>query len=147
MTMPRCTAGRARIDASQRRRWGNSSTLTPDQTDCLNAVKSSAASLLSILNNILDFSKIESRKFDLESVPFRLDETITRLLKPLALLAEQRHMELIVELAPDLPSALVGDPGRALITPSEASDAVAAGFRCARSESEPPTAPPAEITR
>jgi two-component system, sensor histidine kinase and response regulator len=88
------------------------STLTLDQTDSLNAVKSSAASLLSILNNILDFSKIESRKLDLESVPFSLGETITRLLKPLALLAEQKHIELIVELAPDLPLAIIGDPTR-----------------------------------
>jgi signal transduction histidine kinase/ActR/RegA family two-component response regulator len=88
------------------------STLTPDQTDCLNTVKSSATSLLSILNNILDFSKIESRKLDLESVPFRLAETITQLLKPLALLAEQKHLKLIVDLAPNLPSGIVGDPTR-----------------------------------
>jgi len=88
------------------------STLTPDQADCLNTVKSSSASLLSILNNILDFSKIESRKLELESVPFRLAETITQLLKPLALLAEQKHLELIVDLAPTVPSAIVGDPTR-----------------------------------
>jgi signal transduction histidine kinase/DNA-binding response OmpR family regulator/HPt (histidine-containing phosphotransfer) domain-containing protein len=88
------------------------STLTLDQADCLNTVKSSAGSLLSILNNILDFSKIESRKLDLEAVPFRLTETITQLLKPLALLAEQKHLELIIDLAPDLPSGIVGDPTR-----------------------------------
>ena len=45
--------------------------LTPYQADCLNTVKSSAESLLTILNDILDFSKIESRKLELESIPSR----------------------------------------------------------------------------
>src|SRR5206468_1578397 len=44
--------------------------LSPYQADCLNTVRSSAESLLTILNDILDFSKIESRKLELESVPF-----------------------------------------------------------------------------
>jgi signal transduction histidine kinase/CheY-like chemotaxis protein len=87
-------------------------TLTSFQTDSLKTVKSSAVSLLSILNNILDFSKIESRKLDLESVPFHLPETITQLMKPLRLLAEQKQLDLIVDLAPHLPTGIVGDPTR-----------------------------------
>ena len=44
--------------------------LTPEQADCISTVKSSAESLLTILNDILDFAKIESRKLDLERIAF-----------------------------------------------------------------------------
>ena len=52
--------------------------LTPYQADCLNTVKGSAESLLTILNDILDFSKIESRKLELESIPFSLADVDQR---------------------------------------------------------------------
>jgi CheY-like chemotaxis protein/HPt (histidine-containing phosphotransfer) domain-containing protein len=88
------------------------SELTLDQRDCLTTVKASAESLLGILNDILDFSKIESRKLELESVPFALRDAVDEVLKPLAVKAHQKGLELIVDIGVDVPAAVVGDPVR-----------------------------------
>jgi two-component system sensor histidine kinase/response regulator len=80
--------------------------------ECLDTVKMSAESLLGILNDILDFSKIESRKLELELVPFVLSEVVSDMLRPFALQAEQKGLELIVHIAPEVPSSIIGDPGR-----------------------------------
>src|SRR5207244_2289495 len=69
-------------------------------------------SLLSILNDILDFSKIEMRKLELEAIPFSVRDHLADLLKPLALRAEQKGLEVVCHVLPDVPSLAVGDPGR-----------------------------------
>jgi PAS domain S-box-containing protein len=84
----------------------------PEQRDYLLTVQTSALSLLSILNDILDFSKIESRKLELESIPFSLGAVISDVLKPFAVRAHQKNLELICDIAPDVPGTLVGDSGR-----------------------------------
>ena len=86
--------------------------LTPYQADCLDTVKSSAESLLTILNDILDFSKIESRKLEMEAVAFSLADTIADALKPFSVRAHQKGVELLCDIAPDAPAAIVGDPVR-----------------------------------
>ena len=88
------------------------SELTAFQRDCLENVNSSAESLLTILNDILDFSKIESRKLALESIPFVLADVVSEALKPLALRADQKGLELIIDIAPDVPAIVVGDSVR-----------------------------------
>jgi two-component system sensor histidine kinase/response regulator len=88
------------------------SDLTAEQSDCLMTVKSSAESLLAILNDVLDFSKIESRKLELESVPFSIGTLVSDLLKTLALKADQKGIELLCDLDPAVPDAIVGDPVR-----------------------------------
>ena len=50
--------------------------LTPEQREYLGIVKSSAESLLRILNDILDFAKIEARKLDLEHIEFNLRDRL-----------------------------------------------------------------------
>src|SRR5438105_12610740 len=86
--------------------------LSAEQRDYLSMVKSSADSLLMILNDVLDFSKIEMRQLTLEAIPFSLSDQLADVLKPLALRAEQKGLELICHVLPDVPSAVVGDPGR-----------------------------------
>ena len=88
------------------------SELTADQRDSLATVRTSADTLLSILNDILDFSKIESRKLELEAVPFSPRASIADALKPLALRAHQKGLELICDIDPDVPAGVVGDPTR-----------------------------------
>ena len=88
------------------------SEITEDQRDSLATVRTSADTLLSILNDILDFSKIESRKLDLESVPFSPRSAIADALKPLALRAHQKGLELMCDIDPDVPAGVVGDPTR-----------------------------------
>ena len=88
------------------------SPLTAEQRECLETVKFSAASLLSLLNDILDFSKIESQKLELESIPFSVGELVEDTMKPLALLAHKKGLELIADVAADVPAGITGDPGR-----------------------------------
>ncbi len=86
--------------------------LTPYQSDCLRTVKTSAESLLTLLNDILDFSKIESRKLQLEAISFSVAEVMSEALKPLAVRADERGLELVSAIAPDVPERIVGDPVR-----------------------------------
>jgi signal transduction histidine kinase/CheY-like chemotaxis protein len=86
--------------------------LKPETRDCLDTVKASAESLLSILNDILDFSKIESRKLELESVPFALGDMVNEMLKPFAVRADQKDLELILNVGPEVPECIIGDPVR-----------------------------------
>ena len=88
------------------------SELTADQRDGLATVRTSADMLLSILNDILDFSKIESRKLEIEAVPFLARAAIADALKPLALRAQQKGLELLCEIDPAVPAGVVGDPTR-----------------------------------
>ena len=88
------------------------SELTAQQRDGLTTVRASAETLLAILNDILDFSKIESRKLELDAVAFSPRATIAEALKPLVLRANQKGLELICEIDPDVPAGVVGDPMR-----------------------------------
>jgi signal transduction histidine kinase/CheY-like chemotaxis protein len=88
------------------------SELTVEQRDNLVTVQHSADTLLSILNDILDFSKIESRKLELESIAFAPRVAIADALKPLALRASQKGLELICDIDPDVPEGVIGDPTR-----------------------------------
>jgi PAS domain S-box-containing protein len=86
--------------------------LTPQQADCLQTIRSQADSLLIIVNDILDFSKIESRRIELERMTFALDEMVSDVVKPLAVRARQKGIELTSGIATDAPPLLVGDPVR-----------------------------------
>jgi two-component system, sensor histidine kinase and response regulator len=86
--------------------------LTPRQRDYLALVKSSADSLLTIINDLLDFSKIEAGKLELDLCPFDLRDTLGDTLKALASRAEARGLELACRVAPATPDTLIGDPGR-----------------------------------
>jgi PAS domain S-box-containing protein len=86
--------------------------LTPEQRDYLETVKLSADSLLNVINDILDFSKIEAGKIDLESIEFDARECIETTLRTLVLRAEEKDLELLCDIAPDVPAIIRGDPTR-----------------------------------
>jgi PAS domain S-box-containing protein len=86
--------------------------LNRDQREYLGMVKSSAHALLGLINDILDFSKIEAGKLELESIDFSLRDCIGGLLKPLGIRADQKGLELVADIPPDVPDHLVGDPMR-----------------------------------
>ena len=87
-------------------------TLNSEQREYAETVKSSAEALLALLNDILDFSKIEARKLDLESMNFSLRENLGDAMKALAFRAHQKGLELLYEVATDVPDPVVGDPSR-----------------------------------
>jgi PAS domain S-box-containing protein len=86
--------------------------LTTEQQQYLEMLKSSADSLLAIINEVLDFSKIEAGKLQFDTVEFSLRETLTDALGGLALRAQQKRLELAYRVAPDVPDGLLGDPTR-----------------------------------
>ena len=86
--------------------------LSEEQREFISTVKSSAESLLDIINDILDFSKIEAGKMDLDPHPFALRDGLGDMLKPLALRAHGKGLEMACGVDADVPDALVGDLGR-----------------------------------
>jgi CheY-like chemotaxis protein/nitrogen-specific signal transduction histidine kinase len=83
--------------------------LTPEQQEYLGLAKSSADHLLAVLNDILDFSKIEAGKLELERLEFDLRDVLEDTVATLAARAHSKGLELLDDVAADVPSALVGD--------------------------------------
>jgi signal transduction histidine kinase/DNA-binding response OmpR family regulator/HAMP domain-containing protein len=86
--------------------------LKADQREYLETVKMSADSLLTVINDILDFSKIEAGRIDLEALDFDLRECLETTLKTLALRADEKGLELMCEVAPEVPNVVRGDASR-----------------------------------
>ncbi len=86
--------------------------LNAEQLGYASMVKSSAESLLTIINDVLDFSKIEAGKLELEAIEFRLRDSVTATAKALAFSAHQKGLELACDIRPEVPEAVVGDPTR-----------------------------------
>ncbi|HEX4131812.1 MAG TPA: response regulator [Pirellulales bacterium] len=78
----------------------------------LEIIKQSAHALLRLLNDILDFSKIEAGKLELEAIAFDLRENVENSLTMLAQRAAEQETKLLCRLPHELPTALIGDPGR-----------------------------------
>jgi len=86
---------------------------TPDRLrSYVGKAHQAANSLLQIVNDILDMSKIEAGHLELECIEFPLQDVLDQLANVLGLTAEQKGLELLFTLSPDLPSHLMGDPTR-----------------------------------
>ena len=86
--------------------------LSADQRDYLTLVMSSAQSLLHIINDILDFSRIEAGKVELEAEPVSVRPFIQSLIRPHMPGASEKGIELLVDIAPDVPDVLIVDGAR-----------------------------------
>src|SRR5207249_4337601 len=86
--------------------------LSGEQRRALELVRSSSEALLTILNDILDYSKIEAQHLDLEAIPFDLATLVHATATLLAVRAREKHLELIVDVPPDVPHLVRGDPTR-----------------------------------
>jgi signal transduction histidine kinase len=87
-------------------------TLSAEQRDYLDTAKESAEGLLAVINDILDFSKIEAGKLDLEIVNFSLRDSLAHALKPLAIRAQQKGLELTSHVDSQVVDWSAGDPAR-----------------------------------
>jgi two-component system, sensor histidine kinase and response regulator len=90
----------------------NETDLDSEQQQYLRAIKTSADNLLHIINDILDFSKIEVGRIDLDETPFMLRSMLGQTLRSIASRAVQKGLEVVFFAAPEVPDALLGDPGR-----------------------------------
>jgi two-component system, sensor histidine kinase and response regulator len=86
--------------------------LSLQQQKYISSIQVSAQNLMNIINEILDFSKIEAGKLDIESVPFDLSEVFDRLAAMINLKSEEKDLEIVFAISPDVPVSLVGDPLR-----------------------------------
>jgi signal transduction histidine kinase/CheY-like chemotaxis protein len=86
--------------------------LTSEQREYLDTVKLSADALLTVINDILDFSKIEAGKIDLETIDFNVRDHLEATLKTLAFRGDEKGLELLCEVAPEVPEMARGDSNR-----------------------------------
>jgi signal transduction histidine kinase/CheY-like chemotaxis protein len=86
--------------------------LTSEQRQYLDTVMFSAESLLIVINDILDFSKIEAGRMELESHAFDVRECLYSSLTMLAVRANEKGLELLCDVDPQIPSLMTGDPTR-----------------------------------
>jgi signal transduction histidine kinase len=92
--------------------------LTPEQHEYLTTVKDSADTLLRLLNDIWT-SQDRGGQADLESLPFRLRESLSTTMKALAVQAQQKALDFVYYVHADVPDGLVGDLGRRGIDPHQ----------------------------
>jgi len=86
--------------------------LNPEQRDYAETIHHSAETLLALLNDILDFSKMEADKLDLEVIPFALNACAKKVVGIFASRATEKGIDLRLDLDPELPGFVRGDPGR-----------------------------------
>jgi len=86
--------------------------LAPEQRDYIEAIRNSGEALLTVINDILDFSKIEAGKLGLETLDFDLRSTLEETIDLLAVHAQEKGVELVCLIEPEVPVLLRGDPGR-----------------------------------
>jgi PAS domain S-box-containing protein len=86
--------------------------LSDQQREYVGMVKGSGESLLGIINDILDFSKVEAGHLVLDSAAFALRDSVDDTLRPLALRAQKKGLELFCDVQGDVPDTLVADAGR-----------------------------------
>ena len=88
------------------------SDLPAEHYEYAQTIRTSADSLLAIINDVLDFSKIEAGHMDLEILDFDLRTTVEDATDTLAVRAHDKGLELSCLVYPDVPALVCGDPGR-----------------------------------
>ncbi len=86
--------------------------LTPEQREYVETVRTSGDTLLELINDILDFSKIEAGRVRMETIDFSPKHVTEEAVELLAEPASNKGLELIVDLEPEIPQVVIGDPGR-----------------------------------
>ena len=86
--------------------------LDGEQRDYLTSVRRSAENLLQVINDVLDYSKIEAGRIQFEQIGFSLRAVLCDRVKSLAPKARERSLQMILDVAPAVPDALLGDPLR-----------------------------------
>jgi protein-histidine pros-kinase len=86
--------------------------LDAEQRHYLATVRSSCEALLTIVNDILDFSKIEAGKLQVEKIDFEISSIVFEAVRSLAVGAQQKGLDVTVEIDPALPTRVWGDPVR-----------------------------------
>ncbi len=87
-------------------------SLASEQREYVRIFRKAGSQLLDLINDILDLSKVESGHLVLENIDFDLGEVLDKTLEMMAIRAHEKGLELALRIAPEIPTALVGDPAR-----------------------------------
>jgi signal transduction histidine kinase/CheY-like chemotaxis protein len=82
------------------------------QRDYLETVKTSADLMLAVINNILDFSRIEAGHLEMDPIRFNLRDLVEMTMKVFAIRAQEKGLELVGGVRPDVPEFVLGDATR-----------------------------------
>lgn len=88
------------------------SKLSVEQRDCIDGIKFSADSLLSLINDVLDLAKIEAGKMELESMDFDLRTLLSSIMDLFQLTSQQKGISLKLDYPNEIPAVFKGDPHR-----------------------------------
>lgn len=87
-------------------------SLTPRQREYMLTIRGSGENLLEQLNEALDWSRLESGQLEIQRVDFDLPQLVADAVESVQLRAEEKHIEVVVDIDPDLPARVNGDPAR-----------------------------------
>ncbi len=87
-------------------------SLTPEQDKYVQIFRRAGDNLLNLINDILDLSKVEASQLELERTSFLLNDLLQKAIEMLEVRAEEKGLALLCEIAPDVPTNLIGDPTR-----------------------------------
>jgi PAS domain S-box-containing protein len=86
--------------------------LSPEQAKYVQIFRRAGDNLLDLLNDILDLSKVEASQLELERIGFSLKDKLEKVMEMVAARADEKGLTLVCEIAPNVPTDLVGDPTR-----------------------------------
>ena len=87
-------------------------SLTPEQDKYVQIFRRAGDNLLNLINDILDLSKVEASQLELERTGFSLNDLLEKVREMVVVKAYEKGLVLVCEIAPDVPTDLVGDPTR-----------------------------------
>jgi PAS domain S-box-containing protein len=88
------------------------SQLSPEQDRYVQIIRRAGDNLLNLINDILDLSKVEASQLELERTGFSLNDLLEKVTEMVAVRAQEKGLALVCEVAPNVPTGLVGDPTR-----------------------------------
>ncbi len=86
--------------------------LTPEQDKYVQIFRRAGDNLLNLINDILDLSKVEASQLELERTDFSLLDLVDKVTEIITVRAREKGLALTCEIAPDVPTGLIGDPTR-----------------------------------
>jgi len=86
--------------------------LTPEQDKYVQIFRRAGDNLLNLINDILDLSKVEASQLELEQTGFSLNDHLEKVMEMVTARAHEKGLTLVCEIAPNVPTELVGDPTR-----------------------------------
>src|SRR5476651_2191828 len=86
--------------------------LSPEQDKYVQIFRRAGDNLLNLINDILDLSKVEAMQIELEQTGFSLNDLLEKVREMVAVRADEKGLALVCEIAPNVPTDLVGDPTR-----------------------------------